>query len=190
MYNNVLFDQDILKSKLKNCAKELELRYPGESFDIFMVGGVALMFFDNSSKTTNDIDVIKVSDRKVWPILNNYSMNSRVMAYSDSYSTDIEDRCIFLESTSTNYIHFYVCSLEDIVAAKLGANRDKDIFDIRKQEVVSKINFNTLDKIVYEELKIDYFSEVRYKELLRTYSNYKKWYKETYGKKEKIRNIS
>lgn len=189
MYNNVLFDHSILEKKLENCARELELKFPGESFEILIVGGVALMFFDDSSKTTNDIDVIRVSDRKIWPVLENYSMNSRVTAYMDSYSADIEDRSILLENVSTDHIKYYVCSLEDIVAAKLGANRDKDAYDIKKEEIVKRIDFELLDHIIFNELKIDYFSTTRYKELIRVYINYKQWYKENYGKKEEIRNI-
>lgn len=181
-YKNTLFNTEVLKEKLLLCAKEIELLYPNEVFEVVIVGGAALMLFDNSNKMTNDIDVISVSNGKIWPTLHNYSMNGRVAAHLDSYSSDMVDRYIFLDNVNTKNVKYYICSLEDIIAAKLGANRDKDINDIQKEHIKNNINFELLDKIIYEELSIDYFSETRYKLLLKSYDKYKEWCKN--GKKE------
>ena len=173
-YTETAFDNRILIKKLENCAKELELRYPDEHFDIVIVGGAALMLFNNNGKMTNDIDIITVSDSKIWPVLINYSMNGRVTAYLDSYSSDMEERYVHIDYINSKNVDYYICSLEDIVAAKLGANRDKDIKDIENPYIYELIDFDVLDKIIYEELKIDYFNETRYQFLLKTYADFKK----------------
>ena len=177
-YKETLFNTDILKEKLTLCAKELELLYPDETFDIVIVGGAALMLFNKNNKMTNDIDVISVSDNKIWPILNTYSMNGRVAAHLDSYSSDMEERLILLDDIKNSNVRYYLCSLEDIVAAKLGANREKDIHDIQNSSIINNIDFSLLDKIIYEELKIDYFSETKYRALLRSYEKFKLWSKD------------
>lgn len=170
--NEVLFDNKMLINKLENCAKEIELKYPDEVFNIVIFGGAALMLI-NDTKTTNDIDVISVSNDKIWPILRHHSMNGRVTAYLDSYSSDMEDRYIHLNNIKNKNVNYFVCSLEDIVAAKSGAGREKDFKDIQNNHVYNAIDFDLLDKIIYQELCIDYFSETRYKTLLRTYEKYK-----------------
>ena len=85
----------------------------------------------------------------------------------------MEDRYIPLNQINSRSINYYICSLEDIVAAKLGTNRSKDITDIEKDDVFNSSDFDLLDRIIYDELRIDYFSKTRYEELLRSYERYK-----------------
>lgn len=49
-YSQTLFNTEILKNKLILCAKELELNYPYESFDIVIVGGAALILLMRVTK--------------------------------------------------------------------------------------------------------------------------------------------
>jgi len=175
--SSTVFDYPILKKQFELASEELELRFPNEKFSILVVGGAALMLLDNqTNKKTNDIDLLWVSDGKIIKVLENYSMNTRVNAFSDQYSSDIQDRWIKLDGINDN-LTVLISSLEDVIAAKLAAARKKDYDDLHKKEVIEKINWKTLDHIIFEELVIDYFNERKYEFLKDQYEDYKKWAK-------------
>ena len=59
---------------------------------------------------------------------------------------------------------------------KLASTRGKDYQDITQDSVVSVLNWDLLEKIVYEECD-NSFNDKPYKELIEKYETYKKDYK-------------
>lgn len=151
-------------------SERLEKIYPNEKFTLVIVGGVPLMQFDNRKKS-KDIDGYTLSDRKIRKILEESDINFRSSGMSSSFSADMEDR---LQPTifSHDNLTVYAASLEDIVASKLIANRDKDYEDIRLQGVVDNLDFDLLDSIIKDELSIDISNEYNYRQLRRVYDDY------------------
>lgn len=162
-------DRSAVVQEFNNLSKRLENDFPGETFYIFIVGGVPLMEYTGYKKSS-DIDVFAYSDSRLLDYFPDYFMNTRSAGMSSSFSADMEDRVIDTEF-STDNLKVYAASLEDIVASKLIANRDKDIEDISLPGVVEKINYEKLEKIIHEELSID-LTPLNYNMLLITYDRW------------------
>lgn len=166
-----------IKKYLIEADRNIAFEFPNERFEVYIVGGAALALLGVDSKMTDDIDVISVSDSKIKPILfENGYINQRVTCTSDSFSTEMYDRVQKIEIGETLAVDYMIISIKDIVASKLYAGRGKDKNDLYKEEVAKLLNWDILDKIVYEEMKIDSLSERRWKELVYEYETYKEVY--------------
>ena len=160
---------DRVRNEFSLLAEELSLLYPDETFEVFVVGGVPLMEYTHYKKSS-DIDIYTLSDKRLLPLLEHHFMNTRAAGMSMSFSADMESRFILSDFSKDNLL-VYFASLEDIVASKLIANRDKDFEDITDKNVIKSVDFGKLDSIVKDELSID-LSEHNYRQLLRVYEKY------------------
>lgn len=175
MKNSHYFDSQKLRRLLLNKDRQIANIFPDEIFNVVLVGGAALMLFKSNDKMTNDIDVFSTSDRKIDKYLFDAVFNDRVKNTSDSFSSDYIDRIIPLDEINVNTIclKYYLLSLEDVVASKLYAGRDKDKMDLKNANLKDMIDWSVLDRIVYEEMERDSLNERRWKELVCTYERYK-----------------
>lgn len=167
------FGLDALKRALLTKDEQIFKNYPDERFDVFIAGGAALMLLATEEKITNDIDILAVSDRKIVPCLMDKTFNDRVQCTSDSFSIECKDRAIKIDIGETLCLDYHTLCLEDIVSSKLYAGRPKDINDLKNPKIKEHINWELLDQIVYEEMKLDSLSERRWKDLVYYYELFK-----------------
>lgn len=168
------FGLDFVYNTLKERDLMVHLEFPTERFKVYIVGGAALMIYGQISKITNDIDIIKISDDRIRDLVVKDPMNERVKSTLDSFSIAADGRAIPIEiKEGTLAIDYYMYSLEDIVCSKLYTGRRKDLLDLKNDYIKNQINFSLLDKIIYEEMKIDCLNERRWNELVEYYKRYK-----------------
>jgi hypothetical protein len=160
-----------LETRLLEFDKAVELLYPNKVFRMVLVGGSALILLGAMQRATTDIDVL-VAPSVLQELMAKYDINSRVVAYQDSFSDNIEDRLIKL-NLPTHAVEFYSASLEDLVASKLCSTRDKDEQDIRQKEIIEALNWTELEAII-KDMEISMFSPRGYKILLFNYRQYLK----------------
>ncbi len=173
-YTDELFGLEALKNLLILKDGLVYAHFPNERFKVYIVGGAALMLLTSENKVTNDIDILFVSDKKIEDILFDNVFNGRVRGTSDSFSTESEIRSRPLDIGKTKCLDYYTLCLEDIVSSKLYAGRPKDVEDLKNPEIRKHIDWELLDQIVYEEMKLDSLSERRWKDLLYYYELFKK----------------
>ena len=146
----------------------------GERLSMTIIGGSALILSDYLVRATMDIDII---DRYplLQPIMEKYDVNNRSNAFIDCIAKSYNVRMTKLE-IDTKVIDYYVMSLEDLIIMKLHSDREKDYQDITNNEIVSCINWETLDSIV-ESGEVDVsFNKQKYDLFLERYKKYKKKY--------------
>ena len=177
MYNGCKFGITWIKKYLLEADRNIAFEFPGERFRVYIVGGAALALLVENSKMTDDIDVISVSDDRIKPILfeNNY-INQRVSCTSDCFSVEMYERAKKIDIGETLAVDYMLISLEDVVSSKLYAGRPKDKQDLYRKEVAQLLDWELLEKIIYQEMKIDALSERRWKELVYEYEMYKEVY--------------
>lgn len=174
MFDYDKFDLQYIVYALKQRDRMVLMKYPNERFKVYIVGGAALMIYGQVSKITNDIDVISISDKKIENIMLAEPINDRVRSSLDSFSTEAETRAQLVDiEGGTLSVDYYMYSLEDIVASKLYAGRRKDLIDLKNTYIKEIIDYDLLDIIVYEEMKMDALNERRWQELVDYYEMYK-----------------
>jgi hypothetical protein len=165
--------RDELEARLIELDKAAGLLYPNQHFKMLLVGGSALILLGALERATADIDAL-VAPALLQGLLESYDINSRVVAYQDSFSDDIEDRLVGLDLPTTT-IEYYAASLEDLVASKLCSGREVDELDIRKPEVLKVLDWDKLDGII-KDMEHSVLSSRTYKTLLFNYGEYVKEY--------------
>jgi hypothetical protein len=137
------------------------------------MGGGAFVLSGLSDRVTRDIDVLTVP-QELAEILVNYHMNTAVAAHIDSLPYNYEDRLVDLPFENT-FLHYQRPSLEDLIVTKLYAMRPPDIKDLRSPEVVSHIDWELLEHIVYDknEAVASALNERKYGEMVQAYEDYK-----------------
>ena len=103
-------DKNRVNNEFSLLAEELSLLYPGEVFEVFVVGGVPLMEYTNYKKSL-DIDIFTLSDNRLLPLLDNHFMNNRAAGMSMSFSADMESR-FRLSDFSRQNLRVYLASLK------------------------------------------------------------------------------
>lgn len=116
--------------------------------EMIIVGGSAFVLLGLTQReVTQDVDYYKASIN-LRNILERYPViNGRFAAHSNSLPYNFEDRIVKLDIGS-KFVNFFVPSLEDLVITKLRAWRENDITDITSDNVISKLNWQKLFKIV------------------------------------------
>lgn len=177
------FGIEYLKFAMHKVDRKISFEFPGERFQVFIVGGAALMLSARNDKMTDDIDVLFTSDKKIERILYERDFNNNVVNVQDSFSTECIDRAIPVDIGQTLAVDFFILKLEDIVSSKLYAGRYKDNKDLDSDFIRRNLDWNLMDQIVYKEMKIDALSERRWLELVHAYESYKEGY---YGTKTNV----
>lgn len=162
-----------LIKNLLNFDREVDMLY-GKSemaFKCYIVGGGALVLTDYVSRATHDVDVLKAVPGDIVPLMEKYDMNMNVSAHLCSFADDCYLRAQKLD-VGSRCVEFYTLSLEDLVASKLAAARDKDLEDISRPEIVANLNWKLLDEII-ETAEEGILSDWDRQALKTIYKNYK-----------------
>ena len=170
-----LSKQDILTR-----LERLDLRVAAEfddfdgRFTLIIVGGGALVLLDYITRATNDIDVLEVS-QNLYKFIEQYDINGRANAHIFSYLYNFLDRVELVWSGLK--VDYYVASLEDIVVAKISANRGKDLDDLA--QVHSFVNWDKLDSLLQdeEELSTLKMSDRTYSDFKANYESFERRYR-------------
>ena len=169
-------NREELFDKLKQADEEIFMICGNERrIDIIIVGGSSLIIRGLLSRQTPDIDVLNFY-HNLESVFNKYDMNSRVLAFGESFAENYEDR---LENVDieTKVINYKMISLEDLVIMKLHSTRPKDKEDITSPDVLTSLNWDKLDSIVQSgEVDVS-FNERQYRLFIENYEKYKKEYR-------------
>ena len=139
---------------------------------VHIAGSTCLTMRNLSTTKTDDIDVYYVSNAIANIALEKYDMNTRVSSFNLTYNYEDRLEKIDLE---TKIIDYYMLSLEDTVALKLLANRQKDMDNLDKELVVDRIDWTKLKEIALE-MEYSVFGERMWKEFVHTYNEYcRRW---------------
>lgn len=145
-------------------------------YEIVIVGGSALLLINKITRATSDIDAIK-SSIELRPYMIKYDINDRVVSYKNNFDEGYYDRKEKVD-IPTKKINIYTASLEDIVISKLCSQRPKDIEDINNPLVYQSIDWEILDKIIYDEdFKYNMLNEHNYNMFMLAYRDYKEMYR-------------
>lgn len=117
-----------------------------------ITGGSALVLHGCLERATKDVDFIELSN-----VLNKYLrtrqdkiLNSASQVFLYNFPEDFLDRIVPVAELQTK-IRYYLVSLEDLVVSKMASYRDKDIQDVRNPEVVKRLDFGLLDRLIEEK---------------------------------------
>lgn len=142
---------------------------------VVIVGGAAFLLRELTSRNyTHDIDVF-MADSAVREIIANYpNVNGDVAAFADQIPYNFEDRLVPLDIVS-EAVDFVTPSTEDLVVMKLYAERPNDMQDIESAACKGMIDWDLLEKLVYDkdEAAASSLSERRYDEMVASYERFK-----------------
>lgn len=176
------YDKQELIEILQRIDDEVSLVLEGsnQKYDVLIVGGCAFLLSDYTSRTTTeDIDVLAVDSRIRNIVMSYNAVNSQSSAYMDCIPYNFEDRLRVLD-IDTRAVRYLAPSLEDLVVMKLYAERKYDLSDITSENTLKAIDWNLLDKLVYDEdeARGSALSQKSYLEMTGAYRRYKeKWKK-------------
>ena len=141
-----------------------------EKVEIVIAGSTALALNNIDVKKTEDIDIIKISHNIPEDLLDKYNMNTRVSALENFFPYNYIDRIKKL-NFCTNAIEYYIVSLEDIIIAKIQANRGKDLEQLKTKELINRIAWDKLKQSALE-MKDSLFNDEQYKWLVVRYNDF------------------
>jgi len=126
-----------------------EERVPAQRFKVIVVGSSSLIIKELIIRATNDTDILE-APAQLMPLLEKYHMNTRVVAYLDSFSYNFEDRLELLPIAG-RIIDYYSPSLEDLLISKLYRNEKYDLEDYKSILASTSLNWELLERLVYDE---------------------------------------
>ena len=166
----IQLSKDALLNRMEQLDRDAFLKYDEDGkFHVVFVGGGALILMGYISRSTHDLDVIMATN-KLHKLFWKYDMNARVLAYENSFPYNFGDRLKLL--LVGKKIDFYTASLEDIVIAKLYADRPQDKQDVIA--VVPYVDWDALERYALndDEAKASALNERNYNDFLFTYNEY------------------
>lgn len=174
-YYNPNITRDDLYERLHQLDDEIDAYIESEnlnidSIEIVIAGSSALVLNNVNINKTEDIDVIKTSNYISEKLLEKYDMNTRVSGLENFFPYNYIDRIKQLK-INTFVVKYYILSLEDVVIAKISANRGKDLEHLRNQELISQINWEVLKNCALE-MKDSLFNDEQYKWFVVRYNDF------------------
>lgn len=145
-------------------------------YRMIIVGGSGLVLLGVISRATQDIDALEASP-EIRHLLEKYDANLRVSTYVNNFPYNFEDRLVPL-SVGGRKVLFYICSLEDIVIAKLYSSRDRDRQDLLSENVLKDLDWERLKHLALDEdeARASAINERRYKDFLYDYTEFVRRY--------------
>lgn len=173
-----MIQKDELIGRLLAFDETASLILPEGDYYMIIVGGGALILLDSIHRMTHDIDSISRLPKQLEGLLEQYDINTRVLAYECNFPYNYKDRIVPVD-IKTKIIKFYNSSLEDIVVSKLYSSRDSDFSDITNPLLLEKLDWEILDRLVNEPEEAYYstLNQRSYNELVVNYKEYRKEYK-------------
>ena len=167
--------KDELLNRMRQLDRDAALLYEGDGkYHVVIVGGGALILMGHIPRATQDFDVIMASDA-LRDLFWKYDMNAHVVAYENSFPYNYQDRLKLIWSGKK--VDFYTASLEDIVIAKLCADRPQDKEDVIA--VAEHLDWGVLERLATsdDELKSSIMNERNYNDFLYTYNEFTRRYR-------------
>lgn len=167
-------DKQRLTDLLLTVDEEYSLAEPADARRprVIIIGGSAFMLRDLTLRpSTHDVDILS-AESAVRAIMGNYpEINGAASAYMDQIPYNFEDRLVLLEIGSKR-IDFMTPSTEDLIVMKLYAQRTHDIQDIEDAIAQGKVNWDLLEKLVYDpgEAKAAALVSRRYDEMVDAFA--------------------
>ena len=146
----------------------------GRRYPVVIVGGSAFLLHDLTNRpTTHDVDVLSYHEALRGVLANYAAVNGAVTAYADQIPYNFEDRLMRLD-LSTETIDYMTPSVEDLAVMKLYGWRPNDQQDLESPAMLSAINWERLDHLVYDpdESMASALSPRRYQEMASIYEDY------------------
>lgn len=145
-------DKEAILNRLFVVDEELkEILDKEEKIDLIIIGASAFLLKDYISRTTTDIDVFKIKQENAKKLLVEYDINDfggSVMTFCDDFEERLEKINMDLDK-----INLYILSDYDLVISKLGSKtRPKDWYDLINSDIIYKIDFDELERILKENL--------------------------------------
>ena len=139
-----------------------------ERLHLVLVGGGALVLQNYLSRATNDLDALNAS-QQLQPLVAKHGINSQVSAFVHNFPYNYEDRLVLVFEGKA--IDAYAAALEDIVIAKLYANRLVDRSDIESHDVLVALDWGLLDLLAFDpqEARASALNDRVYSEFLANY---------------------
>lgn len=162
-------DESELRAKLVEFDQAVTLRHPGRSFRLVLVGGGALVLLGCLARATDDIDALRFPS-ELLELMQDYDIRGRVLAFEDQFAYHIDDRLVRLD-IPTEAVECYSASLEDIVASKLYSDRPRDEEDVRRPEVLERLDWDRLAGVV-ADMAGSMLIRRRHNQFLRNYEKY------------------
>lgn len=152
---------------------------PFNTADMVVVGGAAFICEGLTERElTQDIDVIEASEPVAKCIPEIEEMNANCAAFLDCLPYGYEDRLVEIPLPLTS-IRVFRPSLEDLVVMKLRSYRNHDIEDITSPEVLRRIDWEQLHRLVYDphEAKASCMADIEYDMLVLKYEEFRdRWH--------------
>ena len=139
-------------------------------FDVYLIGGGALILQNYIPRATHDIDTISIKNTSLLNLMDKYDINANSNAFLDCFAADYSLRAQKLD-LQTKIIDYYTLSLEDLVISKIAAGREKDIEDICNKSILNKLDWDLLDSLA-ETVKESMLSERQINEFDYFYKQY------------------
>ena len=146
------FSQERLRDLLLEIDEEVELEVgTGRRYSIVIVGGAAFMLADLTSRNvTHDVDVLRADEAIQNVLLRHRQLNTQVQVYADRLPKGFEGRLARIP-IETAAIDFFRPSTEDLAVMKLYSWRKQDQIDLMSAEMLAKLDFDLLDRLVYDD---------------------------------------
>lgn len=160
-----------LRSRLVEFDRAVSLQCPGRFFRLVFVGGGAMVLLGYLARSTLDLDVL-TPPAELQSLMADYDLSGQVVAYQDHFAYNLEDRLVPL-GLPTVAVECWAASLEDLVASKLHSDRETDKSDVRRPEVLSALDWETLAEVAVD-MQAGSLNERRYRLFLENYAAYRR----------------
>ena len=170
MAGNLDMGKKELRNRLIEFDRAVALLHPDRSFRLVLVGGGAMVLLGCLARATDDLDVLRFPT-ELLPLMEKYDLSARVLAFEDQFAYHVDDRLVALD-LETKAVQCYSASLEDIVASKLYSDRQVDADDVRRPEVLERLDWNRLAEVV-EDMAGSMLVARRHRQFLDNYAAYR-----------------
>ena len=146
------FSQERLRDLLLEIDEEVELEVDTEGrYSIVIVGGAAFMLANLTGRNaTHDVDVLRADEAIQGVLARHRQLNTQVQVYADRLPKGFEGRLARIP-IETVAVDFFRPSTEDLAVMKLYSWRKQDQIDLTSAEMLAKLDFDLLDRLVYDE---------------------------------------
>ncbi len=160
-----------LRARLLDFDRAAALLHPGRRFRLVLVGGSAMVLLGRLERATHDLDAL-VFPTELLELMESFDISARVAAYADQFAYHLEDRLVPLDLGTTT-VDCFVASLEDLVASKLYSDRPVDAADVRRPEVLARLDWDLLGEVA-ADMERSHLVQRRYREFLSAYDEYRR----------------
>ena len=166
------FSQERLRDLLLEIDEEVELEVgTGGRYSVVIVGGAAFMLADLTSRNvTHDVDVLRADEAIQGVLARHRQLNTQVQVYADRLPKGFEGRLARIP-IETVAVDFFRPSTEDLAVMKLYSWRKQDQIDLTSAEMLAKLDFDLLDRLVYDdsEAKASSLTSLTYRKMVEVY---------------------